>query len=92
MFHEPLLGDTLQTRVSCGFQRSAVVPTVIGFLWLKVWWARLDSSQGPTDYESETNLAILLARLAFTFVMVASFGRYLGPLVPKLFPSFSGEH
>ncbi len=50
------------------------------------WWARLDSNQGPTDYESTPNLAILLVRLAVSCLLVARFRAHLGPLVPKLFP------
>jgi hypothetical protein len=33
----------------------------------KNWWARQDLNLGPTDYESNQNLAILLVRRALVF-------------------------
>ncbi len=35
-----------------------------------------------------SNFAILLARLAFSYLLLAGFGWYSGVIVPKLFPSF----
>jgi hypothetical protein len=34
---------------------------------------------------------ILLARLAFSYLLLAGFGRYSGVIVPKLFPSLWPE-
>jgi hypothetical protein len=43
----------------------------------------------PTNggFADSSKCSILLARLAFIFLLVAGFGRYLGRFVPKLFPN-----
>ena len=43
--------EALKNRVPRGLQRSHAMPTFIGVMQVKCWWARLDSNQGPTDYE-----------------------------------------